>query len=85
MTDTEATQATERTQETQEEEQVSKYMLLNHLFKFVRQSTPPINSVLAGYFSKVLTLLLSRKQNQLIPYLFDTSNDAIDCMLNHIY
>jgi serine/threonine-protein phosphatase 6 regulatory subunit 3 len=51
----------------------------------VRQSKTPVNAVLAGYFSKVLTLLLSRKQNQLIPYLFDTNNDAIDCMLNHMY
>lgn len=55
------------------------------MFKFVRQSKAPVNAVLAGYFSKVLTSLLSRKQNQLIPYLFETNNDAIDCLLNHIY
>ena len=61
VADTEATQATERTHETQEEEPASKYQLLNHMFKFVRQSQTPLNAVLAGYFSKVLTLLLSRK------------------------
>jgi len=44
-----------------------------------------LNPVLAGYFSKVLSLLLSRKQNQLIPYLFDANHDAIDCLVNHIY
>jgi hypothetical protein len=55
------------------------------MFNFVRQSKTPVNAVLAGYFSKVLTLLLSRKQNQLIPYLFEFNNDAIDSLVNHIY
>ena len=81
----ESTQVTEKTVETQEDESVSRYYLLNHLFKFVRSTNTPLNSVLSGYFAKVFNLLLSRKQNQLIPYLFEVSNDAIDCLLNHIY
>jgi hypothetical protein len=58
---TQATETTEVTLETQEEqptEQDQRYQLLNHLMKFVKQQTRSLNPVLAGYFSKLLTLLL---------------------------
>lgn len=48
----------------------SKYELLDRLFKFVRTRNTPLNSVLAGYFTKLVTLLINRKQKQLIPYIF---------------
>jgi hypothetical protein len=44
-----------------QEEKQSKYMLLDRLMKFVRSKEQPLNAVLAGYFSKLLTLLINRK------------------------
>jgi hypothetical protein len=41
--------------------------------------------VLAGYFSKLLVSLIQRKQNQMVPYLFNADNDAIDCLIDHVY
>ena len=60
-------------------------MLLNRLFKFVRTEEKPLNNVLAGYFCKLTTLLLNRKQKQLIPYIFGPESDVLDCLLFHIY
>jgi hypothetical protein len=58
-------ETTEATLESQEESQEdnSKYCLLNRLFRFVSTKERPVNSVLAGYFSKLLLTLLSRKQH----------------------
>ena len=48
----------------------AKYALLDRLFKFVRSQEKPLNPVLAGYFSKLVTLLINRKQKQIVPYVF---------------
>lgn len=48
-----------------EEQDTSKYQLLNRLFQFVK-GPAPVNPVLAGYFSKLLILLINRKQNQIV-------------------
>jgi len=59
-----ATQATTvaATSENSEDELVSKYMLLDRLFKFLdSEDDEPVNAVLAGYFSKVVQLLVNRK------------------------
>ena len=48
-----------------EEEEIDnggRYMLLERLFKFVRTEDTPLNAVLAGYFAKLVTLLINRKQ-----------------------
>ena len=45
-------------------------MLLERLFRFVKTRETPLNPVLAGYFAKLLTLLINRKQRMLIPYVF---------------
>jgi len=38
-------------------------MLLDRLFKFIMsKDNEPVNPVLAGYFSKVVCLLINRKQ-----------------------
>lgn len=64
--DNEATQAT-TTQATElsDDEPVSKYMLLDRLFKFIEcregEAAEPVNAVLAGYFSRVVCLLINRK------------------------
>lgn len=63
----------------------SKYMLLERLFSFLSTEQKPINDVLAGYFSKLLTLLINRKQKSLIPFLFNPENDALDRLLEHVY
>jgi hypothetical protein len=38
-------------------------MLLNKLFKFLQTEQKPLNPVLAGYFSKLVSSLVSRKQH----------------------
>lgn len=45
----------------------------------------PINPVLAGYFAKLVTLLINRKQKNLIPYVFAPDSDVIDNLLYHVY
>ena len=63
----------------------TKYMLLERLLKFIRQEEKPVNAVLAGYFSKLVTLLINRKSKSLIPYIFGHSSDFVDCLLHHVY
>jgi hypothetical protein len=48
----------------------SKYMLLDRLFSFLRTEEKPLNPVLSGYFAKLVTLFINRKQKQIIPYVF---------------
>ena len=71
--------------EAEDAEPVSKYMLLDRLFKFIRTDEKPLNPVLAGYFSKLTILLINRKQKQIIPYIFGPESDVLDCLLKHIY
>ena len=41
--------------DSEDEEQVSKYMLLDRLFKFIEvEEDQMVNPVLAGYFSKIV-------------------------------
>jgi len=85
----EATQATTvaGTTENSEDEQVSKYMLLDRLFKFLEaeEDDEPVNPVLAGYFSKVVQLLVNRKQKQIVPYIIADENKVIEKLLRHVY
>lgn len=71
--------------EAEDAEPVSKYMLLDRLFKFIRTDEKPLNPVLAGYFSKLTILMINRKQKQIIPYIFGPDSDILDCLLKHIY
>jgi effector-binding domain-containing protein len=74
------------TAENSEEEQLSKYMLLDRLFKFLEgPEDEPINPVLAGYFSKVVQLLVNRKQKQIMPYIVADENKVIEKLLRHVY
>lgn len=45
--------------------------MLERLFKFIRAKETPLNPVLSGYFAKLVTILINRKQKFLIPYVFD--------------
>jgi hypothetical protein len=47
--------------EEDENDKGGRYMLLDRLFKFVRTENTPLNAVLSGYFSKLVTLLINRK------------------------
>lgn len=58
---------------------------MDRLFKFIRTKDIPLNPVLAGYFAKLVTLLINRKQKNLIPYVFRPESDVIDCLLYHVY
>ena len=60
-------------------------MLLDRLMKFIRPKEKNLNAVLSGYFSKLMTLLLTRKQKSLLPYVFSEGSDIVDCILNHVY
>jgi len=67
---TQATTVAETSQHSEEEEECSKYMLLDRLFKFIMsKDDEPVNPVLSGYFSKVVCLLINRKQKQVVPYI----------------
>lgn len=85
---TKETTATVQTTEADEEEEepVNKYHLLDRLFKFIRTEgdISELNPVLSGYFCKLVSLLISRKQKQLVPYVFDKDSDVIDCLLKHV-
>lgn len=75
---------TEGPNETQEEDDSdNKYLLLDRLFKFLRVEQE-LNPVLSGYFSKLVSLLISRKQKLLIPYIFAPESDIIDLMVRHV-
>ena len=62
-------------------------MLLHRLFAFVRTTEAPLNAVLAGYFAKVVTLLINRQPKQILPFLFQEGpgEDIIDHLVRHIY
>jgi len=60
-------------------------ILLDRLFKFVMTDKKPLNPVLAGYFAKLVTLLINRKQKQLVPYVFAPGSKIIDKLLYHVY
>ena len=63
----------------------AKFALLDRLFRFIRAQEKPLNPVLSGYFSKLVTLLINRKQKQIVPYVFEDHPDIIDCLVNHVY
>ena len=70
----------------EEDEPVHKYMLLDRLFKFIEgDGVELINPVLAGYFSKVVQLLVNRKQKQIVPYIISDTSNVVENLLKHIY
>lgn len=58
-------------------------MLLDRLFEFIAQEAE-LNPVLSGYFTKLVSLLISRKQKLLIPYIFAPESKIIDRLVNHV-
>ena len=62
-----------------------KFALLDRLFKFVRSQEKPLNPVLSGYFAKLVTLLINRKQKQIVPYVFQENPEIIDYLVYHVY
>ena len=71
--------------EDEPEEEGGKFMLLERLFRFIRSKETPLNAVLAGYFAKLFTILINRRQKQLIPRIFAPDSDVLDCLLFHVY
>lgn len=60
-------------------------MLLDRLFKFIEvKGDEPVNPVLAGYFSKIVQLLINRKQKQIIPYILADENQVVENLLKHV-
>lgn len=79
------TEATDTAVE-EDDESDNKYVLLDRLFKFVRtEGDEQLNPVLSGYFCKLVSILISRKCRQLVPYVFAPGSDLIECLLKHVY
>lgn len=72
-------------EEEESKENNGKYMLLDRLFKFIRTDKTPLNSVLAGYFAKLVTLFINRKQRMIVPYVFEEGSDVLPWLLYHVY
>lgn len=66
---------------------MSPVQLLDRLFGFLESQEKPLNPVLSGYFSKLVTLLLTRRQKQLVPYVFGGEDHGkyVDLLLFHVY
>ncbi|KAG9352443.1 hypothetical protein JZ751_020857 [Albula glossodonta] len=56
--------------------------LLMKLYGFL-QNDPPLNPLLASFFSKVLSILISRKPEQIVEFL-QKRDDFVDLIINHI-
>jgi len=67
------------------EKEENQHYLLDRLFKFVRTEEKPLNPVLSGYFNKLVSLLITREQKKIVPYVFRDHPDLIDCLLHHVY
>ena len=82
---TQATLATEPeiTQNEEDEDLDNKFMLLDRLFSFI-DCEEELNPVLSGYFSKLVSLLISRKQKMLVPYIFAPESKIIDNLVRHV-
>lgn len=84
LLDTMATTATTlATLVTEVAEEETKFVLLDRLFKFLEQNGE-LNPVLSGYFCKLVSLLISRKQKQLVPYIFSSESKIIDNLVKHV-
>ena len=69
-----------------DEEEGNKYLLLERLFKFIQQADEEdLNPVLSGYYCKLVSLLISRKQKQLFPFIFAKESTVIEDLLKHVY
>lgn len=73
-------------EEEEDEEEGNKYLLLERLFKFIKtEGDEDLNPVLSGYFCKLVSLLISRKQKQLFPFIFAKDSTVIEDLLKHVY
>lgn len=79
-----STLQTEVQEEEEDEEEGNKYVLLERLFKFI-QTEEELNPVLSGYFCKLVSLLISRKQKQLFPFIYSPESTVIEDLLKHVY
>lgn len=80
-----STTTTLATEAEEDEDADNKYVLLDRLFRFIAEaSDEDLNPVLSGYFCKLVSLLISRKQKQLVPYIFRPESQIIDHLVNHV-
>ena len=71
--------------ELKDDEPENRFVLLDRLFLFIEDTDEDLNPVLAGYFCKLVSLLISRKQKSLVPYIFSPGSTIIDKLLKHVY
>ena len=84
---TTSTQATAATEAEVKAPVTDRFMLLHHLFKFVRTTEAPLNAVLAGYFRQMVILLINKKSKEILPFLFlsGPGEDIFEHLLFHVY
>lgn len=86
-TTTTSTQATATTEAEVTAPVTDRFMLLHHLFNFVRTKEAPLNAVLAGYFRQMVILLINKKSKEILPFLFMSGpgEDIFEHLLFHVY
>ncbi len=83
--ETKAINEPEPEEEEPEEVLGDKHMLLDRLFGLISTEEGPLNSVLCGYFAKLVNLLIQRKSKELNAYVFQEGKTVLLNLLNHIY
>ena len=65
---------------------VSKYDLLDHVFTFITEADPKeeINTLLSGYFCKLVTSLINYKKKEFLAYFFNKKG-LLEALLSHLY
>ncbi len=63
-----------------------KYDFMDHIFTFITEasSSEELNSVLTGYFSKLISSLINYKRKDFLQYFFHKEN-LLESLLKHIY
>ena len=68
------------------ESKENKMELLDYLFSFLEEENDKkLNYVLCGYFSSLISNLLSLNPTELLKYIYKERSDVLDKMVNHCY
>ena len=68
------------------ESKENKMELLDYLFSFLEaEEDKKLNYVLCGYFSSLISNLLSLNPTELLKYIYKERSDVLDKMVNHCY
>ncbi len=57
---------------------------LNKFFSFLSKPAP-LNTVLCGYFNRIITSFLNKKQKQILEYVFIKNKEILPLIRKHLY